>query len=612
MRKTLLTLMMLGGLLSQAQLYVGTGGYVYSNNQFVYVAQQVELNSGGNIYLRNQSQLLQGTSGLGQNLGLGTLSVFQEGTSDNYKYNYWCSPVGTPSLTSGNTNFGISLLNRPTGAITSTAATILPYASLDGQANPLSIAQRWVYKFVTSNQYSQWVYVGANANVGAGQGFTMKGTSGSDALVADINDGMANNSGNAQRYDFRGKPNDGTITNAVSNGNFTLVGNPYPSAIDLNMFLMDPANAAFINGQAYFWEQSASTHYLNEYNGGYGIYTPGTGVYTPALFWNYDGAGNQETDIADPGIVYQRRFSPVGQGFMVLGTANGNVSMKNSYRIFRREGVANQSQFERMANNGNNTVLVNDEYFEEIPNVAGTDYTQIKKGTAPYIRIDAIHNDQASHPTTIAFDDLATNGFDYGFDGRSASEAASIGFYYVVEDMPYEYASTAIKFDVNEKVPVGFRSTQATNFKVKVEGFYGGFDQNQSVYMHDKQTGIYYDIKDGVFEIDLPAGNNNSRFEVTFKNFDAEVLEANDFVVNSFEVYQNNKANMLTVLNTLNKDVKTLDLFDVAGKLVISRKNLGKGDRIEISTSNLSDGIYIVKLDTAEGVEVSKKVSISK
>jgi hypothetical protein len=38
--------------------------------------------------------------------------------------------------------------------------------------------------------------------------------------------------GSAQRYDFRGKPNDGTIDIPVLLDELTLTGNPYPSALN--------------------------------------------------------------------------------------------------------------------------------------------------------------------------------------------------------------------------------------------------------------------------------------------------------------------------------------------------------------------------------------------
>lgn len=612
MRKLILSSVLLAlANFANAQLYVNPGAYVFMTNQFMYVKQDVNLQNTSNFYMRNTAQLLQGTTGSSTNFGAGKLSVFQEGTVNNYQYNYWCSPVGAASGVTGNEQFSISLLNRPTGLITSVPATML--SSYDGTSSPLGIATYWIWKFVTSNAYAQWVHVGSATSINPGEGFTMKGTSGTDATVVDA-DGVQNNTGSKQRYDFRGKPNDGNISVPVSAGNFTLVGNPYPSAIDLNQFLLDPANAAVTNGQAYFWEQVVvNSHYIDAYSGGYGVYNPGTGVYTPAAFWNYNGAGGQETALGS-GTVFQRRFSPIGQGFMVMGTAAGSVTMKNSYRVFVREGAVNQSEFARMGSAAaqNQTADVyagNSEFFPEIPNVAGIDYTKIKKGTSPYIRIHAMYNNGGVRPTTIAFDDNATDGFDYGFDGRSpSSEAAE--FYYIVNGTENEYVATAVKFDVEKKIPVGLRCAQQTNFKIKVAGLGGNFNANQEIYLHDKETGVYYDIKNGTFDMTLPAGNNKTRFEITFKNFSLSNENAN--LADNFDVYQNNAAGTLTIVNTMNKDVVSCQLFDVTGKLVIAKKNLGKNDTIEVSTSGLSDGVYIVKLDTKESGSVDKKIIIAK
>ena len=74
---------------ANAQLFVGTGTSIYVKNQVVYVSQDLELkDASSNFYLRNGSQLLQGTTVQGANKGLGNLSVFQEGSVNNYQYNY--------------------------------------------------------------------------------------------------------------------------------------------------------------------------------------------------------------------------------------------------------------------------------------------------------------------------------------------------------------------------------------------------------------------------------------------------------------------------------------------------------------------------------------------
>lgn len=579
-----------------SQIYVESNSYIYSNNSFIYTKQNLNLN--GNIFLRNQSQLLQGTTGTGSNVGLGSVSIFQEGTVNNYQYNYWCSPVGIPSLSSGNKNFGISRLFQPTGLISSSNSIITN--NLDGISNPLTISQYWIYTFTTSNTYSQWNYIGSNNLILPGFGFTMKGTSGTDSLIVDINDGIQNNSGSNQRYDFRGVPNDGTITLPVTSGNFTLIGNPYPSSIDLNSFLLDPLNSSLINGQVYFWEQvPVNSHYLNAYSGGYGIYTPGAG-YTPAAFWNFDSSGNYETNLSTSGAFYERRFSPVGQGFMVKGTANGNLTMKNSYRVYRREGAITNSEFARESNS---------EYFESIPNLAGIDYTQVKKGFVPQMRIHAMYNNGGIRPTTLGFDSNTTDGFDYGFDGVSSSRE-SAEFYYILNDSDKEFIINVTNFDINKRIPVGFRCQAQTNFKIKVVDVLYGFDSSQKVYIHDKETNIYYDIKDHMFEVTLPAGDNKTRFEITF-NTTNDILSSPQEEHSILQVFQDTTLELLKIINPEKKEIISFELYDTTGKLVISNKYLDFNSEISISTSNLSTGLYIVKIKTIDGLITNDKIIIS-
>ncbi|WP_264554518.1 hypothetical protein [Flavobacterium sp. N1946] len=322
-----------------AQMYVSPNSYVFVNNEQLFIKGDLELNSAtSNMYLRNDAQLLQGATAAGANKGVGTLSVYQEGTADGFDYNCWSSPVGNVlSSTAVNNLFGISQLKDVSGLTTSVDPILT--SNLNGLASPLTISTRWIHKFIVSNVYADWVYVGGANTIKPGEGFTMKGTDGTSA----------NNTGAKQRYDFRGKPNDGTIDITVAPGMNTLTGNPYPSAINLNLFLNDPANKAVLNGQALFWEHNdaVNSHYLVDYQGGYGIYvangidpdySPGT--YTAATWDTYNGDGTINTSGGSTGATYKRMFTPIGQGFMVEGIAAGTVQMKNSYRVFceRRSG----------------------------------------------------------------------------------------------------------------------------------------------------------------------------------------------------------------------------------------------------------------------------------
>jgi Secretion system C-terminal sorting domain len=601
-KKYLWIALLLSTLASNSQVFVSSNSFVYVNDQYLYVKQDVELNAGtSNIYLRNNSQLLQGTTGVSTNRGLGALSVFQEGTVNDYQYNYWCSPVGGSSAVAGNSPFGITQLGVPTTITATTAATILPMNSYNGLATvgAVSIAPYWIWKFITSNAYSQWVQVGSASTLNAGEGFTMKGTSGTDTTTII---GVQNNAGSAQRYDFRGKPNDGNISIAVTTGNRTLTGNPFPSAIDLNLFLNDPSNVTLIDGTALFWEhdKTVNSHYLASYRGGYGVYNGSTGIYSPATFYTYDGAGNQVGTYSTPGNVYQRRFSPVGQGFKVRGIGNGNVLLKNTHRVFVKEAIINNSQFER------NAITSSSDFYDAIPNVAGIDYTQISKLPTPHIKINTLLNNQAVRQVALCFMNTAIDGVDRA-DSKSPDVDANLPFdmYFFLGNTEYVQSTTA--FDIDKRFPVGFKNNAPALFTIQVAGF-ENFNQTEEVYLFDKETGLYHDIKNAPYEVSITAsGIHNNRYEIAFKR---ETLGVDDMIGDNFTVYHNNDLNVLVIKNPNGLTLKSCTLYDVTGKAVLTQVGVGSKDNYQISTANLAEGVYIVKLITDNNQEVSKKVSI--
>lgn len=87
-----------------AQVYVGDG-FIYSKGTNLYAKGKINLSTNGKLYLRNEAQLIQGDDV--DNEGAGVLSVFQEGTSNEYTYNYWGSPVGQ-ATSIGNQDFDLN------------------------------------------------------------------------------------------------------------------------------------------------------------------------------------------------------------------------------------------------------------------------------------------------------------------------------------------------------------------------------------------------------------------------------------------------------------------------------------------------------------------------
>jgi len=617
-----------------AQMYVSPNTYMYVGDQYVYVTGNVNLNATtSNIYLRRDGQLLQGTAAVnGNNIGAGALSVYQEGSVNNFQYNYWCSPVGGATA-GGNQPFGITQIGVPNVNLNLTSfAANTPTAGFDGTSSngALSISSRWIYKFANSTLYAQWAYVGSAASISAGQGFTMKGTSGADAIIPYTGAGAnrsaiatAKASGN-QRYDFRGIPNDGTINVPMIVDTKTLTGNPYPSAIDLQDLLVDngPAGLDVCDGTALFWEhdKTVNSHLLAAYRGGYGVYNGASNTYTAATYQAPNVLGMPTGGPTGSGNAFERRFSPIGQGFMIrnsslAGITNvaGNFVINNTHRVFRREGIVNNSEFAKVKQNedentNEKTGADRYGYYGDIPNLRGKDYSKISKAPTPHIMVHTLLSSGAVRQMALVFMPNAIEGYDPA-DSMTGEGSLPVDVYFPM--LNSQFVHNANKFNIENKYALGFKNDVESKFIMRVAEFVN-FDKVNEVFLHDKELDTYHDIKNAQFELTLPAGVNTTRYEITFKDkkkpVQGEYIEA----VTALNVFQNNTSSMLTIKNPSQLDIRSLSLFDVTGKSILSKTNLGKNNIYEFSTANLSDGVYIVKLMTSTNQEITKKVSVSK
>jgi len=599
MKKTLLLLSILFSFKGFSQIYVGANTPLYVKSQVLYVGQNINLAANSNLYLRNNSQLVQGTTGTSQNTGTGIVSVYQEGTSDNFDYNYWCSPVGNTATSTGNNNFGITLLNQPTTAIASTPATLLPIGNYNGTANPLRIASHWVYKLTNANNYSQWVQVGTSTTIAPGEGFTMKGTSGSDSTDPE-GSGIVNNPGTgAQRYDFRGKPNDGNITVTVgSNDAATLTGNPYPSALHLNAFLLDPTNTA-ATGIAYFWQQdkSVNSHNLSAYRGGYAAYAPislgSNGIYTAATFksYNSDGTVNNNPPTGTSPVV-ARKYLPIGQGFLINGTSNGVVTFRNSHRIFYAEGNS-LSQFEKPAKKPT-AKTTNDNYLPPPP-----------PPSIPYFKLNTIINNEFTRQLALVFVSEATDGVDRGIDAKNMDEDLPNDISFWIENG--NYVIQGLKFDLSKKIPLCAKAAATTKFKFYISETVD-IDSEQPIYIYDALDMSYHDIRNTPYEAVIAPGKFTERFKISFTN---GTLGTIDTVKSNFLISQDNKNQVLKAMNPNNEILKSFALYDILGRAVISNNNLGTEQHFSFSTSGLSSGVYIATFLTVDGAKITQKIIIS-
>ncbi|WP_347053551.1 T9SS type A sorting domain-containing protein [Flavobacterium olei] len=575
---------------SFSQLYVGVGSSIYVRDQVLFVNQDLNLESTAGLYLRNKSQLLQGTSGVSTNKGLGILSVYQEGTSDNFEYNYWCSPVGASTAAAGNSNFGITMLGRPLSSTNSVPVTVLPIGSYDGTANPLAIAPYWIYKLIGADSYSKWVQVGANSTIAAGEGFTMKGTSGVDNTDPEST-GIINNTGSGQqRYDFRGRPNDGNITVSVATGTAaTLTGNPYPSALNLNAFLLDPSNSA-CTGVAYFWEQdkNVNSHYLSAYKGGYGTYSPvslgSNGIYVAATFNSYNSDGTLNATGTSSNLSIERKYSPVGQGFLINGNKNATVTFKNSHRAYYKEDTG-LSQFAKFS--------------------TGKLIQKKEDSQIPHFKINTIINEKFTRQLALALMEEATDGIDVGIDALTMDQSFPNDVSFLIEQKAY--VIQGVPFEPSKKIALTVKSSASSSMKFYIPEVIN-FDLSESIYLYDALDDSYHDIKFKTYETTIPPGVYDKRFSITFSK---AALTVEEQIKNNFFIIQDNKHQVLKVINPDAIPLKSMVVYDLLGRIILSDSALQVQTNYGFPTAAIASGMYVVVFMSTTGGKKVQKIVIT-
>ncbi|TYB79828.1 T9SS type A sorting domain-containing protein [Bizionia myxarmorum] len=592
-------------ILGQTDLHVGGNSYVYVDGTIfnsspaeapIYVSNSINLNAANSyVYLRNEAQLLQGNDV--KNSGIGKVSVYQSGTVNTYAYNYWSSPVGNtaandlanrPFIPNNNIYDHIGNVNPALAPITSVLATYTSGYNGTPTAAPIPqvISSFWLYTYNPGILYTDWDTLGAGGSVNSGYGFTMKG-----------------NSSESQQYDFRGKANNGTFTVNVGNGLETLVGNPYPSALDARDFIHDPANIGLITGVLKYWEQApgATSHVLSNYVGGYATYTvylDGTDSFTYAPFTTYLADGTATNFPAGIyGTKIPQRYIPIGQGFMIEGITTGSVTFNNAQREFYKQSGPRSYFFRNEDDNSDNT-SEETTYTEEGLNIVPADFKRFR------INVDFTENELYTRQLLMNFHNSATDGFDYGLEGKGDTPLASDA-YWILDNQPYVIQAFSYNQALQIPLVVKARANQPIRFRIyDVQNF----DDSQPIYIHDIQNNIYVNLRNQHYEINLPQGVYTDRFEITFA---AQTLSNPDFAASDFTIFQNNQNSELTLINPKQLAIKQLSVFDVSGKRVLNLKKLPLSEKQMFSTKQFSDGMYVVSLEFEAGNSLTKKVIVS-
>lgn len=268
-----------------------------------------------------------------------------------------------------------------------------------------------------------------------------------------------------------------------------MVGNPYPSSLDLDAFFT--ANTT-IENTVWFWRKTngaAGSGYITANNLGY--------TYP-----------NETADSATNIAIRS------GQGFFVKATTGGNVQFTNAMR----------------SNNTTNPFFRNATTSESLSRVW----------------LELTHNNEVLASSLIGYTSQATIGIDSGFDSKPFGGSAALVSLIGSEGFAIQGRPT---FEDTDQVDLGFEAGIAGDYSIALANKDGIFTTGQAVYLKDLTTNTTHDLTSGPYSFATPIGIFNNRFQLVYQNGTLGTTTIGD-AANSYVITSNN---IITIGNAYEK-----------------------------------------------------------
>lgn len=496
-------------IMSGRTLTVGTG----SNNDFVTVYNQFENN--GTLVVNNDAGLLQHYS-VKNNIGNIRKYRYTE-PMYRYDYTYWSSPLTVDS------NYTLQMLSPQT---------------LSDKFHSWNLAtQSWD------------IIMNGTETMIPGKGYIIRAPQ-----------TFSTNPSQTQPYlgaVFTGKPNNGNINFSVVGSNsadpllekWNLIGNPYPSAIDIEKFLLQ--NNTLLDGTVYLWTHTTPMN--------------ATFQYVSSDYAAYNLTGSTGTS---PSIV-PTKYVASGQSFFVKGINPGTSSVlfTNKMRVC---GLNNQ--FFRQEESQKHRIWLN------------------------------LTNDQgAFSQTLVGYIENATNGIDWGYDGDQFG-GNYVTFYSIVNDKKLSINGRALPFTNQDVIPLGYKTTLDGDLKISISNLDGQLT-DENIYLEDKLLGIIHNLKTSDYNFTTVSGTFDDRFLLRYTN---EVLLVTHLVnPENYKVYKDKNQNI--IVSSSISDINQIKIFEISGRVIYETKNI-KESKFIIENLPSANQVLLVEIKTDSGQRLVKKI----
>ncbi|MBO6607026.1 T9SS type A sorting domain-containing protein [Psychroserpens sp.] len=238
--------------------------------------------------------------------------------------------------------------------------------------------------------------------------------------------------------------------------------------------------------------------------------------------------------------------------------------------------------------------------------VAHAQQSDVEPDLRMKIRLEYNSPDSYSREILVIADETATDGVDEDFDVVMNNLQPDDMFWLIGSE---KYSNQAIsEINTETVIPVGITVNSSGMNSIAIDKL-ENIPENFKIFVHDITLGVYHEIKEGAYEVNLTSGVYLDRFEIVFTQ--PETLGVNSFELDKEDiiVFFDQNADEIKVINKNNLVIQGVDVYSILGQSVY-RNQTTNTSNLNINVNQLTTGAYIVLVHTNTG-KVSKKILIN-
>ena len=500
------------------------------------IADYVDVTAGGTFNIENSASLIQ----INNNVNLGVISMKRDVNLRRLDFVYWSSPVA----------------NFPLTSISTTA-----------------YRYKWTPTIGANlNGWGNWA--GTSENMVNGKGYIVRGP---DSYTTALANYTAN---------FTGVPNNGIINMPISRGtynggnystgvsttlatrdddNWNLIGNPYPSAVNANLFLAANTNIA---GYVKYWTHGTlpSAVIIDPFYNDYVL------NYTVGDYVTYNATG------ANPAI------------------GNGNIAAGQGFFVLMNHTSAGTTENVVFNNTMRRNDYRNDLFFRDETAPAFGEEEKHR------IWLNLISPSSNSTTTLIGYVEGASNDLDRMYDAQALDVKTDFELFSFSNTDRLTIQGRSLPFNPNDEVTLGVSIPQNGIYTIAINNIDGLFsDTTQKIYLEDKQLGIFHDLRTSPYTFTGTTGRDENRFVLLYNS--SRLSQEDVTLTNNLMVVSNENVTIHSSIENIN----SIEVHDLLGKIVKTYNNI---DAKEFMLNNLqkNNSTLLLRIKLNNGAIVDKKI----